>query len=169
LFDPGGRSIIGLDAPARPFDEGDVELVRRMLGRLSPHTVRRRFFTPTPELTDPLFRALTSVDHDQHEALVIELGGEIVGLASYHRSATEPEVADVAVLVEDGWQHHGLGRRLSRELSQLAATRGIRRLHADVQVDNRPGLAMIRLARQRARTGWDGDVLSFDIPLAAYP
>jgi GNAT superfamily N-acetyltransferase len=159
--------MIGLDARPRPFEAGDAEGVMRMFGRLSPETMMRRFFTTTPTLPEPLVRALTSVDHDQHEALVIEVADEIVALASYHRSATEPEVADVAVLVEDGWQHHGLGRRLTRELSKLAATRGISRLHADVLADNRPAVAMIRQASRSARTRWDGPVLSYDLPLPA--
>jgi GNAT superfamily N-acetyltransferase len=157
--------MIGLDAPVRPFREGDEDGVMRMFGRLSPQTVRRRFFTSTTNMTEPIFRALTSVDHDQHEALVIEVGGEIVALASYHRMAATPEVAHVAVVVEDGWQRHGLGRRLTKELSKLAATRGISRLHADVLVDNRPAVAMIRRAGNSARTGWQGEVLSFDLSL----
>ena len=167
MLDPAGGSLIGLDVLARPFEEGDAERIVRMFGRLSPQTVARRFFTASPSVSEQFLKALTSVDHDLHEALVIEVGGEIVALASYHRNATDRAVADVAVLVEDGWQHHGLGGRLMKELAELAATRGISRLRADVLFDNRPAVAMIRRARNGTRTGWDGHVLSYDLPLEA--
>jgi GNAT superfamily N-acetyltransferase len=155
------------DVEPRPLETGDAERLVRMFSRLSAQTVRRRFFTVVPRLEGPLLASLTSVDHDCHEALVVVVDDEIVGLASYQRHPDDPSEADVAVLVEDGWQHVGLGRRLAERLAGLARQRGIERFHADVLVDNRPAVGLIRRMNPSARgryVGADG-ALSFDLPL----
>ena len=57
-----------------------MERLVRMLARLSPESVYRRFFTAMPKLTSGFLRSL-------------------VGLASFHRDARAPVVAHIAVLV----------------------------------------------------------------------
>ena len=138
-----------------------------MFERLSPQTISRRFFTLMPRLSEPLLRALTSVDHDAHEALVITVGDEIVALASYHRSANDPSIADIAVMVEDEWQHHGLARQLMRELTNLARTRGIALFHADVLADNQAAIGLIHRLGNSTPPVWTGTGLSYDLPLVA--
>jgi GNAT superfamily N-acetyltransferase len=158
--------MIGLATPARPLRPGeDDERLVRMFRRLSRDTVLRRFFTVVPKLDGPLLRALTAVDHDAHEALVVPVGDEIVALASYHRRQDDPSVADVAVLVEDGWQHTGLGRRLTRQLSRLARERGITTFHADVMADNRPAIGLIHRMNDAGAGRFDHGELVFDLPL----
>jgi GNAT superfamily N-acetyltransferase len=159
--------VIGLDPAVRPLEAGDDERLRRMFGRLSRETVTRRFFTLMPKLSDALLRTLMAVDHADHEALVVQVGDEVVALASYHRRAADPTLADVAVLVEDGWQHHGLGRLLVRRLTALAQRRGIATFHADVLVDNRPAAGLIQRMDRTSRPVWGGDLLSYNLPLRA--
>jgi len=159
--------MIGLDPRIRRLEPGDAARLQRMFRRLSRETVIRRFFTFMPTLKEPALQALTSVDHDTHEALAVVVGDEIVALASYHRSPSDPALADVAVLVEDGWQHHGLGRVLVRRLAQQAAERGITTFHADVMAGNRAATGLIRRMDRTTRARWNGDVLSYDLPLRA--
>ena len=114
--------MIGLDARVRPLEGGssgpgaadDAARLQRMFARLSPDTIHRRFFTLMPALSPSLLQKLTSVDHWDSEALVVVVGDEIVALGSYHRSAHDPSVADIAVLVEDGWQLGRVPRRRAR-------------------------------------------------------
>ena len=158
--------MIGLDARVRPLQADDDERLKRMFDRLSPETVTRRFFTLMPKLTDPMLDTLMRVDHENNEALVIGVGNEIVALASYHRHPDDPSTADVAILVEDGWQHHGLGRQLTRSISRLAASRGVELFHADVLADNRPVLGLIQRMGRRPKGTWSSDGISYDLPLA---
>lgn len=160
--------MIGPDPLVRPWQPGDEERLRRMFRRLSTQTVYRRFFTVVDSLDGPVLRALTDVDHMRHEALVILIGDEIVALASYHVRRDDPTVADVAVVVEDGWQHHGLGRRLMRRLTALARSRGVLAFHADVLPDNRAAVGLIHrvggaLAGGRGR--FEHGELAYDLPL----
>ena len=157
--------MIGLDARVRPIESGsaaDAERLQRMFSRLSPETIHRRFFTLMPRLSEPLLRTLTTADHWSSEALVVAVGDEFVAIGSYHRSASDPTVADIAVLVEDGWQGHGLSRALSR----LALSRGIVSLHADVLASNQAAVGLIRRSSGgRARGAFLDGELVYDLPL----
>ena len=159
--------MIGVDARVRPLQDDDAVRLVRMFHRLSAQTVVRRFFTLMPKLDGPVLRALTSIDHRRHEVLVAAVGDEIVALADYHVHRDDPTVADVAVLVEDGWQHHGLGRRLMRQLTRLARERGIEQFHADVLADNRPAIGLIRRLSGAGAPGprFESGELVFDLPL----
>lgn len=148
------------------MEPGDVERVVRMFDRLSPETRFRRFFTAMPKLDPRVLAALTDVDHVRHEAVVALVGDEVIALASYHVSTSDPAVADVAVVVEDDWQHHGLARRMMRSLTRLARERGVTTFHADVLADNRRAVGLIRrLAKQTARARLEGGELVYDLPL----
>ena len=159
--------MIGLDAVVRPLTSSasDAARIQRMFSRLTPDTVHRRFFTLFPSLSPTLLRSLTDVDHDRHEALVVVVGDEFVALASYHRSSDDPSVADVAVLVEDGWQGHGLGRRLVRGLTKLAVSRGVERFHADLLASNRAAVGLIRRFGSSSRGAFVDGELVYDLPL----
>lgn len=122
----------------RPVQGDDADRVRRLFQRLSPESIYRRFFTLFPEPPERVVRHLTAVDHRDHEALAVLDGDEIVALASWDRPAHVSVEAEIAVLVEDAWQHRGLGRALVRMLTGEAARRGIAVLNATVLADNYP-------------------------------
>ena len=61
-----------------------------------------------------------------------------LALASWDRPAHGSDDAEIAVLVEDAWQHKGLGRALVRMLSAEAARRGIAVINATVLAENHP-------------------------------
>ena len=122
----------------RPVEAGDADRVRRLFGRLSPESIYRRFFTLFPAPPASVVRNLTALDHSDHEALAALDGDEIVALVSWDRPAHAAGEAEIAVLVEDAWQHRGLGRSLVRMLTGEAARRGISVLNATVLTDNHP-------------------------------
>lgn len=133
----------GATVVVRPIIPADAARLRRMFERLSPETVYRRFFSP---VTRPPARALihlATVDHDRREALVALSGNEIVGVARYDRRPGS-DAAEIAVTIEDAWQHRGLGSRLARRLAARAAGRGIAELSAAMLGDNRPALGLLR-------------------------
>ncbi|MGY1707350.1 GNAT family N-acetyltransferase [Geodermatophilus sp. SYSU D00697] len=128
----------------RPVREDDGPRFCRLWGRLSRETIYRRFHAPLHRPPADALPRLVAVDHDLREALVADMGGEVVGVARYDRSPADPATAEVAVLVEDGWQGVGVGRQLLRELVELAARRGVATLTADVQVDNDRVVGLVR-------------------------
>jgi GNAT superfamily N-acetyltransferase len=133
-----------LQVATRPVRPDDDERLVRMWPRLSPETVYRRFHAPLRSLPRATVRHLVDVDHDLREAVVAEIGGEVVGVARYDRSPVEPASAEFAVVVEDAWQGLGIGRQLLTELTDLAVRRGVRRLTATVQHDNQRMLHLLR-------------------------
>jgi GNAT superfamily N-acetyltransferase len=128
----------------RPVEPDDLPRFARLWPRLSPETVYRRFHSPVRYLPPELVRRLVTVDHDRREALVAMSGDEVIGVARYDRSPTDPTTADVAVVVDDAWQGMGVGRQLLTQLSDLAAARGVRTVTAAVQEDNDRMVGMIR-------------------------
>ena len=127
----------------RPVRPDDAPLFCRLWDRLSPETVYRRFHAPLRRPPVDAAR-LVDVDHDLREAVVAVVGGEVIGVARYDRSPDDPATADVAVVVEDGWQGVGVGRQLLGELTELAVRRGVRSLTADVQADNDRVVGLVR-------------------------
>ena len=153
----------------RPVHPDDAVLFRRLWPRLSPDTVYRRFHSPLHSLPPEAVERLVTVDHDRREAVAAVVGGEVVGVARYDRSAGDPTTAEFAILVEDAWQGVGLGRQLLSELLELAAARGVRSLTATVQPDNDRVIGLIRRLLPAATFTRDADVLDVRSPLLPRP
>jgi GNAT superfamily N-acetyltransferase len=148
----------------RPLADGDRERVAALLRGLSMETMYRRFFS-VPRVDDRLLDLVAHPSECCSEALVAVAGQEIVGLASYDRSVDDPSAADVAVVVSDRWQHHGVGTVLMRKLSGAAARRGIARFTATLLADNRPVVDFVHRTAPDARLHFDGAELAMDLPL----
>ena len=95
-----------------------------------------------PELTPGMARYLSHVNYRSRMALVAEAGDELVGVGRYERTS-DPEVAELGLVVLDDWQNRGLGRTPLRETLRAAASNGIRRFRADVLSDNRRMLRLL--------------------------
>ena len=106
------------------------------------------------------FRA--DVDYESRLALVIESpeDPDTLPAVARYEPAGEPGAAEVAFVVEDGWQDRGIGTVL---FSELAGLNGIRRFRAWVLADNRRILDLIaRLGEVSQRSIEQGVVeLSF--------
>jgi GNAT superfamily N-acetyltransferase len=107
----------------RSVSADDKEALRRMLCRLSPRTIYRRFHTPYPSVPGWMLDLMIDVGHRDRESLVAVAGGEIVGHAMYVRE--NGGEAEVAVVVEDRWQSKGVGKLLLLDLAREASRRGI--------------------------------------------
>ena len=143
----------GTCVTVRPVETTDAAELQRAFALLSERSRYLRFMTGTPRLSDRVARALTDVDHRDHEALValaVTSGAaprrDIVGVARYVRSPEAPTEADLAITVSDQWQGRGLGRALLARLGARARAIGIVRFTVDVLLDNAPMLALARSA-----------------------
>ena len=149
-----------LAIPTRPVQPDDLARFYRLWPRLSRETVYRRFHAPLHRLPTETVRRLVQVDHDLREAVVADIGGEVVGVARYDRSRTDPTTAEFAIVVEDAWQGMGVGRQLLVQLIDLARDRGVAVLTATVQPDNHRVLGLIRRLLPLSTVVRDDDVLT---------
>src|SRR5260370_41252386 len=110
----------------RAIQPEDTERLRVFHARLSPETIRQRFFHCMPQLTVRMAEHFTHVDQHNRAALVAARGSgpseEIVGVVSYDRIG--PATAEIAFLVADRWQGHGIATALLQRLAAFALARG---------------------------------------------
>ena len=128
----------------RPICPNDGDALVAFHAKLSPRTRYLRYFSAYPRIPDrDLFR-FTHVDHHDRVALVVELGGEIIAVGRYERTAGTDE-AEVAFVVADEHQGRGIGSVLLEHLAAAARECGVKHFHAIVLAENR---AMIRVFRE---------------------
>lgn len=135
----------GLELLLRPLRPDDKHRIAQAFDQLSPETRYRRFFAPLAQLSAQDLRYLTEVDHHDHEAIaaVNPENGGIVGVARYVRSE-DPTEAEVAVVVGDPWQGHGVATALLQRLVARARQEGINHFVALVMSDNTDALELFR-------------------------
>jgi ribosomal protein S18 acetylase RimI-like enzyme len=148
----------------REIGVDDVDRLERMFTRLSADTVYHRFFSPIAAPRRSALVWLTAVDHDRREALVALDGDEIVAVARYD-GRPGADSAEVAVTVEDAWQHRGIGRRLTARLARRAVDHGIESFTASVLADNRPALGLLRKLSPDASVHFGGGGYEASMPL----
>ncbi|NEK56419.1 GNAT family N-acetyltransferase [Geodermatophilus sabuli] len=155
--------------PTRPVRPDDGPRFCRLWSRLSRETVYRRFHAPLVAPPPGALPHLVAVDHDRREALVAVVGDEVVGVARYDRSPADPATAEVAVVVEDGWQGVGVGRQLLGELLDLARRRGVCAVTASVQADNDRVVALVRRLLPAATLRVEAGSYAVSSPLPGAP
>jgi GNAT superfamily N-acetyltransferase len=161
--------VDGTDLVIRPISIGDVERLARLFSRLSPESVHFRFFSPVVRPPRAALLRLADVDHRRRDALVALDGDEIVAVARYDgrvdadRKASRQ--AEIALTVEDAWQHRGLGKLLAVRLAHLAAERGYDTFVATMLPDNRAALGLVRKLVPEATVRWAGGEYEADMPL----
>jgi acyl-CoA synthetase (NDP forming)/GNAT superfamily N-acetyltransferase len=112
----------------------DANRVVALHSRFSARTRYLRYFSPYPRIPDRDLKRFITVDHLDREAVVGELGDDLVAIGRYDR--LDDSEAEVAFVVEDAHQGRGLGSVLLEYLSALAAGRGIKRFLAEVLPEN---------------------------------
>jgi RimJ/RimL family protein N-acetyltransferase len=141
----------GFSARIRPIRPDDEPRLVDLYERLSRHTAYQRFFTVLRRLPSDWYHFFANVDYVRRLALVVEretvAGVQLIGVGRYE-PAEELDTAEVAFVVEDGWQGRGLGGILLEAVLGAADARGIRRFRAYVQADNH---RMLRLLATRTQ------------------
>ncbi len=158
------------DLQLRSMTPGDADAVITAFGRLSPESLRLRFFTPLPGLTPGQRAELVRVDPSTRVVVlaVDPATGAVVGGARAVRDAHDPTAAELAVTVGDCWQGRGLGSRLLRHLRRAALAEGITRFTGFVLTENAAARALLSRAGATAAFEEPG-VLRFEILLQRAP
>jgi GNAT superfamily N-acetyltransferase len=161
------------DLLVRPIVIGDVERLDRLFTRLSPQSVHFRFFSPVSRPPRAALLHLAHVDHARRDALVALDGDEIVAVARYDGRSGDGRLndevaanqAEIAITVEDAWQHRGVGQRLARRLAALATDRGYDMFVATMLPDNRAALGLVRKLVPDASVRFAGGEYEATLPL----
>lgn len=148
----------------RPEDAARLE---RLFYRLSPASIVSYYFLPVPKLPHWAARLaeVARADGVEHGALVALVDEEIVGVARYDR--TTPEEAEFGLLIEDGWQGRGLGKRVLGMLIQEARRQGIGTFRAHIQGENRRALRLVGALFATVHPQWYGRECLIQAPTAA--
>lgn len=156
----------------RPMHSADAAALVEMHEGFSARTVRRRFFSSMPHLSPDQARRFAEVDGTSRVALVAQdISGALVAVARYdclavHQSGSAaPAAAEVAIVVADDFQHHGLGVALLTRLIAVARAHGVDYFTADVLMENRPMLATFTDAGLTYTAHADGGVVHVELPL----
>jgi GNAT superfamily N-acetyltransferase len=102
-----------------------------------------RFFTFHTELSPKEVEHFTCVDYVNRLALVAEIEDRLIAVGRYDSAPGESE-AEVAFVVADEFQHHGIGALLLDELARAAWGRGITSFRAETLCENRTMLDVFR-------------------------
>ena len=137
----------GTQVRVRPIRPEDEPLMVKFHETLSEQSVYMRYFhmmkldqrTAHERLTRICF-----IDYDREMALVAEHTNpetgerEIMGVARLSRNGADPAEAEFSVLVSDRFQRRGIGTLLVERLLEVGRAEQLRRITAEILLDNRP-------------------------------
>jgi RimJ/RimL family protein N-acetyltransferase len=132
-------------ATVRPITPADAAALVKFHGQLSQRAITLRYFYPHLELPAEEVAHLTEVDGRDRVALVVERAGDLIAVARYDR-LDDPDLAEVAFLVADEFQHHGIATMLLQRLAERARQVGITHLIAEVMGENKAMLGVFHEA-----------------------
>jgi RimJ/RimL family protein N-acetyltransferase len=155
--------------PIRPDDEPRLE---ELFHRLSPRTIYQRFFRAYDRLPDHWYHRFAHVDYRTRLALVAEqqeAGRPLLHAVARYEPGETDGTTEIAIVVEDAWQHRGLGTLLLDALLAAAEARGQRRFTADVLADNRPMLRILSRLTDIRRRDLEAGVLTLEFERRQLP
>jgi len=135
---PSGFDVLlvdGTTAHIRSSAPSDASVIGAFYARLSHESIVLRYFSAHPQLSAQEIEQLTTPDGIDIVVFVAELHDMIIAIAQYYREPGRDE-AEVAFLVDDLYQSHGLGTILLEHLALEARRHGIRRFVASTLSEN---------------------------------
>jgi len=146
-----GKMKSGEDIMVRPIRPEDEPLLVKLHQVLSERTVYLRYFQPLKLSQRTAHERLTRIcyiDYDREMALVVEHkkedgSPEIIAIGRLSRMRGTDE-AEMAVLVDDRFQHQGLGSELYRRLIEVAKDEQVTSVISTILSENREMQAICR-------------------------
>jgi GNAT superfamily N-acetyltransferase len=147
--------------PIRPDDAPRLVAFHQLL---SPHSVYLRFFTFHPTLSQAEVERFTTVDYVNRLALVAMAGHRMIAVGRFDRTPGGTE-AEVAFVVADEYQHHGIGSLLLDELARAAWQRGVEVFRAETLAENAAMLDVFRHAGFPVTSGIEYGTVTLRFPI----
>jgi GNAT superfamily N-acetyltransferase len=124
-----------------------------------------RFFTFHPMLSEAEVDRFTTVDYVDRLALVATCDDRLIAVGRFDRFPGTTE-AEVAFIVADEFQHHGIGTLLLDELVKAARERGIETFAAQTLAENQNMLDVFRHAGFPVRSSIEFGTVTLRFPIA---
>ena len=125
----------------RPIHPTDETKMKDLFYALSQQTVYYRFMKDMKRIPQKQVQDFVYVDHRNEVAIVGTLteahGEEIIAIGRYYLDQ-KTNMAEVAFMVKDQWQHQGAGTFLLKYLTTIAKRNGISGFTAEVLRENKP-------------------------------
>ena len=154
----------GTKVHLRPIRPDDAPRLMDFHEHLSPRSVYRRFFFVHPRLSATEVERFTRVDYVDRLAIIAEDGDRLVAVCRYDRSPCTAE-AEVAFVVADEYQHHGIGPVLLEQLADAAWRSGITTFVAYTLAENKAMLDVFEDSGFRVSTSFEDGTMSVRFPI----
>ena len=156
----------GMKVTIRPISFKDKNKLQEFHTRLSEATRFLRYQYAKGDLTESDLRTFCEVDYHNTLGLVAETGENgrkhIIGVGRYAR-LEDPQIAEIAFVVQDSEQKKGIGTQLLRHLSILAWERGIRYFVGELLRENGRMINILRKSDPRMRRLIEGSSFTITI------
>ncbi len=166
------REVVSSDGALRlrlrPIRSDDGQRLVAFHDHLSDRSCFLRFFSLHPHLSLKEVERFTHVDYENRLALVALLDDRIIGVGRYD-GRRGSDVAEVAFVVADECQHHGIGSLLLDELASAARERGICTFVAETLHENHPMLDVFFHSGFDITRHFEYGTVSLRFPLAPTP
>jgi RimJ/RimL family protein N-acetyltransferase len=149
----------------RPIRPGDAHSLTEFHEGLSPTSIYRRYFFGHSKLSELEVERLTCVDYVDRFALIVEDRDRLVAVCRYERVPDTSE-AEIAFVVADDYQHHGIGTFLLENLVEAARPRGITKFVAHTLSENRTMQQVFADSGFRVTTSRDAETVIVRFPIA---
>ncbi len=142
----------------RPVRITDEETLQDMFYRLSDESTYSRFMHYKKSHPHEEMQKLVDLDHAHNMALVVcpaDSPAELIAMARYDVDPAT-DLADIAFVVRDELQGHGLGTLLMRRMAEIGRARGLAGFTADVLCSNAAMLGVFQRSGLEMHTELDG-------------
>jgi GNAT superfamily N-acetyltransferase len=137
--------------------------------KLSPESLRNRFFGPKLDLTPRELSYFTDVDFLHHVAFVAEVEcgphRRLVGVGRFVRGNGKSDHAEIAITVIDEFQGKGIGSLLLRQLINCARELGVVKLEGSMFAQNTGMAKLLRKTRLPYRSRHESGMVSMSLDL----
>ncbi len=158
-------TMLGTTVHVRPITPADASRLTTFHEALSERSIYFRFFSPHAHLRPSELEHFTRVDYRDRLALIAEIDHEMVAVGRYdHIPGTSR--AEVAFVVADRWQHHGIATLLLDLLASAAYFCGIDTFVASVLHENRDMVQVFIHSRFDVLAHSEAGVVEVEFPVA---
>jgi acyl-CoA hydrolase/GNAT superfamily N-acetyltransferase len=123
----------------RPVKQTDEPLMKEFFYSFSNKSFYQRFFTHQVAMPHSKLQHLVNPDYDEEMALTALIKKEdrelIIAVGRYYLDRST-NMAEIAFIVHDDYQHNGIGTFLFQYLIDIAKKRGIRGFKAEILAEN---------------------------------
>lgn len=156
----------GIPVKIRPIHPTDEPHVRHLVHSASHQTLYLRFMREVKQVPRKQLQDFVYIDHRNEMAIVATVpetyGDEIIAIGRYYLDRST-NLAEVAFIIHDNWQHLGLGTFLVNYLMQIARRNGIDGFTAEVLVENKAMQKIFNRSNCKVKTTLNGNVYSYEL------